>query len=94
MEEYAKEAAGKEQFAGLDVSLRDVSICVSDGAGQVLWRGDVINDAAALASALSRRAPHLARCVLETGSCGAIGLAGGGGFGPTARQWDCEYRNR
>lgn len=70
MEEYAKEAAGKEQFAGLDVSLRDVSICVSDDAGHVLWRGDVINDSAAVVSALSRHAPHLARCVLETGSCG------------------------
>ena len=43
MEECAK-AVGKEQFAGLDVSLRDVSICESDGAGQVLWRGEVIND--------------------------------------------------
>jgi hypothetical protein len=28
MEEYAKESAGKEQFAGLDVSLKDVAICV------------------------------------------------------------------
>lgn len=70
MEEYAKEAAVTEQFAGLDVSLRDVSICVSDSTGQVLWRGDVINDSAAVVSALSRHAPHLVRCVLETGSCG------------------------
>lgn len=70
MEQYVKEAVRKEQFTGLDVSLRDVSICVSDGAGQVLWRGDVINDSAAVASALSRHAPHLVRSVLETGSCG------------------------
>ncbi len=70
MEEYAKEAVRNEHFVGLDVSLRDVSICVSDGAGEVLWRGDVINDPAAVASALSRHAPRLVRCVLETGSCG------------------------
>lgn len=38
MEEYAKDAAQKEQFAGLDVSFKDVSVCVSDGAGQ----GDIV----------------------------------------------------
>jgi transposase len=70
MKEYAKESAGTEQFAGLDVSLKDVSICVSDGGGQVLWRGDVINDAAAVVAALRRHAPGLVRAVLETGSCG------------------------
>jgi transposase len=59
-----------EQYAGLDVSLKAVSICVSDEAGSVLWRGEVVNDAAAVVAALERHAPHLVRAVLETGSCG------------------------
>ena len=59
-----------EQYAGLDVSLKAVSICVSDGAGGVVWRGEVVNDPATVASTLGRRAPHLVCAVLETGSCG------------------------
>lgn len=70
MEQYAKNAAAEEHFVGLDVSLKTVSICVVDGGGVVVWRGEVINDPAAVAASLSRRAPHLARAVLETGSCG------------------------
>ena len=59
-----------EQYAGLDVSLKAVSICVTDASGAVRWRGDVVNDAAAVCAALSRHAPRLARAVLEAGSCG------------------------
>lgn len=65
MEHYAKDF-----YAGLDVSLKVVSICVSDGAGGVVWRGDVANEPSAVAAALSARAPGLVRAVLETGSCG------------------------
>jgi len=50
--------------------LKAVSICVSEGAGQVLWRGEVANEAAVVAATLSRRERHLDRAVLETGSCG------------------------
>lgn len=59
-----------EHYAGLDVSLKAVSVCVSDGAGVVVWRGDVLNEPAAVAAALSRHAPYLVRAVLESGSCG------------------------
>ncbi|MBC8338011.1 MAG: IS110 family transposase [Alphaproteobacteria bacterium] len=59
-----------EQYAGLDVSLKAVSICVSDGTGLVVWRGDVVNDPAAVVATLGRHAPDLVRAVLETGSCG------------------------
>ncbi len=59
-----------EHYAGLDVSLKAVSICVCDGAGRVLWRGEVVNEPAVVAAALSRRAPGLVRAVLEAGSCG------------------------
>lgn len=60
----------KEQYAGLDVSLKSVSVCVSDGAGEVLWRGEVANEPSEVAQVLSRRAPNLVRAVIETGSCG------------------------
>jgi len=60
----------KEQYAGLDVSLKSVSICVSDAAGNLLWRGEVENEASVVAQVLARRASHLIRAVLETGSCG------------------------
>ena len=70
MEQYAKKPAAEEHFVGLDVSLKTVSICVVDEAGVVLWRGDVVNEPAVVAASLSRRAPHLVRAVLETGSCG------------------------
>jgi len=60
----------KEQYAGLDVSLKSVSMCVSDGAGKVLWRGEVANEPSDVARVLRRRAPGLVRAVLETGSCG------------------------
>jgi|TARA_B100000315_G_C14476287_1_gene540783 transposase len=65
MEQY-----GEEQFAGLDVSLKTVSICVCDARGAVLWRGEVVNEPAVVAAILKRRAPGLVRAVLETGSCG------------------------
>ncbi|MDX8407829.1 MAG: IS110 family transposase [Mariprofundaceae bacterium] len=59
----------KEVYAGLDVSLKSVSICVSDEEGNILWRGEVVNEPSEVADALGRHAPHLARAVLETGSC-------------------------
>lgn len=58
-----------EPYAGLDVSLKSVSICVSDAAGKILWRGDVANDPSDVAQTLSRRASGLIRAVVETGSC-------------------------
>lgn len=58
-----------EQYAGLDVSLKAVSICVSDASGFVVWRGEVANDPSVVSRSLSRHAPHLVRAVLETGSC-------------------------
>ena len=60
----------KEQYAGLDVSLKAVSICISDAAGEVLWQGEVVNEPDVVALVLHRRAPNLVRAVLETGSCG------------------------
>ncbi len=65
MEEYAR-----KQYVGLDVSLKAVSICVSNGVGDVEWRGEVVNEPYVVATALARHAPNLVCAVLETGSCG------------------------
>lgn len=58
-----------EQYAGLDVSLKSVSICISDIEGKIIWRGEVANDPSDVARILSRKAPDLSRAVVETGSC-------------------------
>jgi len=60
----------KEQYAGLDVSLKSVSICVSDESGACLWHGEIENNPLDVARILARRAPNLIRAVIETGSCG------------------------
>lgn len=60
----------KEQYAGLDVSLKSVSICISDGTGKLLWRGEVENEPSEVARILAHRAPNLIRAVIEIGSCG------------------------
>jgi len=59
----------KAQYVGLDVSLKSVSICVSDNDGNVQWRGEIVNEPSEVAQALKRHAPNLMRAVLETGSC-------------------------
>lgn len=55
-----------EECSGLDVSLKAVSICVSDGGGRVLWRGEVVNEPDVVGAALPRHAPHLVRAVLAS----------------------------
>ncbi len=42
-----------EEYAGLDVSLKAVSICVIGVAGTVLWRGAVANEPDVVAGALA-----------------------------------------
>lgn len=71
----------KEQYAGLDVSLKSVSICISDAAGKVRWRGEAMNEPSEIAEVLSRRAPNLVRAVIETGSCGIALYRGLDGLG-------------
>jgi len=52
-----------EQYAGLDVSLKAVSICVSDVEGHVLWRDEVVNEGDVVAATLRRRVPCLERAL-------------------------------
>lgn len=59
-------------YAGLDVSDRLTHICIVDGEGSVVWRGACASDPEAVAKALGRHAPGVARVVLETGSLSAF----------------------
>jgi transposase len=54
-------------YAGLDVGLKETAICVIAADGCVVWQGKVATQPEAIASALARRAPQLARAGMETG---------------------------
>jgi transposase len=59
-------------YCGLDVSDKSTHLCVVDADGKVIWRGVCATDPATLAATLSKRAPDLARVVLETGPLSAF----------------------
>ena len=56
-----------EVYAGLDVSDKMTHVCVTDGAGVVVWAGACATDPEVIARTLKIRAPGLARVILETG---------------------------
>lgn len=55
-------------YVGLDVSLKETSVCVVDGDGRVVWRGTCRSTPAAMSATLSKRAPDAVRVVLESGT--------------------------
>jgi transposase len=57
-----------EVYAGLDVSDKSTHVCVVDGGGRVVWSGSCATCPETIARTLARRAPGLARAVLETGA--------------------------
>jgi transposase len=57
-----------EQYVALDVSLKEISVCVTDGKGAVTFEGRVAAEPAALITLLRREAPQLVRLGLETGA--------------------------
>jgi len=56
-----------ERYVGLDVSLKETSICVVDGGGKVVCEGAVISEPAAIARFVRSKAPSAKRIGLETG---------------------------
>ena len=56
-----------EQYVGLDVSLKETSICVVDERGEILCEGSVISEPEAIADFIKTKAPHAKRIGLETG---------------------------
>jgi transposase len=56
-----------EYYVGLDVSLRQTSICVVDQAGSVVREGVVDSDPEAISAYVKSKAPDAIRIGLETG---------------------------
>ncbi len=55
-------------FAGLDVSLKETSVCILDQDGTRVFEGKVESEPAAIVWLIRKRAPDLARVGLESGS--------------------------
>ncbi len=56
-----------ELYVGMDVSLKETSICVVDGSGEIVSEGTVISEPAAIAAFIEARAVSALRIGLETG---------------------------
>ncbi len=56
-----------EVYVGLDVSLKETSICVVDGSGKIVSEGTVLSEPSALAEFLRAHAGSAKRIGLETG---------------------------
>ena len=56
-----------ELYVGLDVSLKETSICVVDGSGEIVCEGAVLSEPEAIAEFVKTAAPQAKRIGLETG---------------------------
>ncbi len=56
-----------ELYVGMDVSLKETSICVVDGSGEIVSEGTVISEPAAIAGFIKENADGAKRIGLETG---------------------------
>jgi transposase len=57
-----------EQYVALDVSLKEVSVCIIDSKGAVVFEGKTATQPATLVALIRRNAPQVVRVGLETGS--------------------------
>ncbi len=56
-----------ERYVGMDVSLKETSICVADGKGEIVSEGTVISGPSAIAALIKAKARNAVRIGLETG---------------------------
>ena len=63
-------------YVGLDVSLKETSICVVDGSGKIASEGTVLSEPLAIAEFLKAKAGSAKRIGLETGPILAQGVGG------------------
>ena len=56
-----------ELYVGMDVSLKETSICVFDGSGEVVFEGTVTSEPVAIAEVIRSKAAGALRIGLETG---------------------------
>jgi hypothetical protein len=54
-------------YVGLEVSLKEISICVIDNADTVIWRGRTASTCEAIGASLKAHAPNAARIGFESG---------------------------
>lgn len=57
-----------EHYVALDVSLREISVCVMDDKGTVLFEGKTAANPATLTALIRTKAPQVVRIGLETGA--------------------------
>ena len=56
-----------DYFAGLDVSVKESSVCIVDETGKIIREAKVASEPEALLAVLANRAYHLKRIGLEAG---------------------------
>src|SRR5215467_4264724 len=64
---HQKEKRSMDHFAGLDVSVKDTSVCIVDGAGKIVREVKVASEPDALLHVLRTAAYHFKRIGLEAG---------------------------
>src|SRR5262249_16491705 len=64
---YQKEKRSMDHFAGLDVSVKETSICIVDDAGKIVREVKVASEPEALLAVLKNPAYHFKRIGLEAG---------------------------
>ena len=55
------------EYVGLDVSLKETSICVVEASGEIVFEGRVMSEPDAIAAVIGEKAGSVARIGLETG---------------------------
>ena len=64
---HQKEKRSMDHFAGLDVSVKETSVCIVDDTGRVVREAKVASEPEALLQVLSNPAYHFKRIGLEAG---------------------------
>jgi transposase len=64
---HQKEKRSMDHFAGLDVSVKDTSVCIVDDTGRLVREMKVASEPAALLAVLANPAYHFKRIGLEAG---------------------------
>src|SRR6266568_2052627 len=64
---HQKEKRSMDHFAGLDVSVKETSVCVVDDTGKIIREGKVASEPEALLAVLTNPAYHFKRIGLEAG---------------------------
>jgi transposase len=64
---HQKEKRSMNHFAGLDVSVKETSLCIVDDAGRIVREVRVVSEPEALLGVLKNPAWHVTRIGLEAG---------------------------